>query len=427
MKYWFNQKSLKKYILLLVVGLGSGILAVAYRLLLDKLNHLRGVLFSDISLPRIIFLVILFSILALIAGYLVKKVPLSSGSGIPQIQGELQDEIDAPPVPIFFSKVIGGGINNLAGLSLGREGPSIQLGGMFGKWVASVFHQNKNKKILMTAGASAGLAAAFNAPISGVIFAMEELHKRISPIIVLPCLISAAVADYLSKQVFGLDASFGFMNLSATLPLNSYISLLGIGLLTGVGGHLFTQVILLGQDIQKKIPLPFRLLPSFMLSLVIGIFTYDVLGGGHHLIHELQLQHFGLGFLILLLVLKYIFTGISYGSSAQGGIFLPVLAIGGLIGNIYGLSLVQLGLLDKEHIIFMMMLAMVGILTSVLRCPLLSIVLVMEMTGLLTNLLSLMIVAIVSYIVAGLLNKESIYELLLERLIKSQKENAKAE
>lgn len=418
-----NYMSLKKRVVLdgLLVGFLAGAFTVFYRIMLSFFDHIRhGIFHRQISFFQLGAIFFAFLLFSLIVGYFVKWCPLSSGSGIPQIQGEMLGAVDMEPEKIIISKFIGGGLSNLAGLSLGREGPSIQIGGAAGKLLSKWLKRDSNEqRFMISAGASAGLAAAFNAPISGTIFALEEMHKNFSPLILIPCLIASIVADYLSKNIFGLESSFHFIVLEKSLPLSNYPHIIGVGIFVGCIGALFNYLILKGQDFYKILPLPKTLYPfvAFFTSIVLGFILYDVLGGGHHLVEKLIESEMSIQALILLLVVKLLFTSLSYGSSAQGGIFLPVLVLGALGGGIYVSFIGRTSLLDSIYFSNFVILGMAGILTAVVRSPILSIMLVTEMVGSLSHMLAFCLVAIVSYLTAEFLGSLPIYESLLERLL----------
>lgn len=427
-----NYKTLKRRIVIdgFLVGLGAGFFSVLYRLMLSELDGIRKMLFSTYSTEHILFLIVAFTLFACIVGLLIRWCPLSSGSGIPQIQGELLGILKMNPISVLISKFIGGGLGNLAGLSLGREGPSIQIGGAVGKLLSKLLKRDINEeRFMISAGASAGLAAAFNAPISGTIFALEEMHKNFSPLILIPCLVASVVADYVSKNVFGLQSSFYFISIPKSLPLFHYWHIVGIGVFSGLVGVLFNKVLLLGQDFHNILPIPkpFRPIIAFLVSITLGFACYDVLGGGHALVEKITDSTFTLTALITLLILKLLFTSLSYGSSTQGGIFLPVLVLGALSGVIYATFCQQINLLDSVYIHNFIVLGMAGILTAVVRSPILSIMLVTEMAGTFSHMLSFCLVAIISYLVAEFLNSKPIYESLLERLLANRMDTASEE
>ena len=404
-----------------IIGIVAGSASVFYRFILSKLGDLRFFLFKDLNSP--ILLVLSLLIAGFIIGKLVKWEPLSSGSGIPQVQAELMGKVYMNSPRLVVSKFIGGGLSNLAGLSLGREGPSIQIGAAVSKMLSKIMKRdNTEERYMITAGASAGLAAAFNAPISGTIFALEEMHKNFSSLVLIPCLIASVVADFISKNIFGLEPAFSF-KVSEQIPLNQYYNLILLGIFAGLIGVLFNKALLFSQDIFKKINIKEEYKPiiATLLAGIVGYFAYDLLGGGHHLLEEIAVSGFSMGILLFFIVGKLLFTTLSYGSSAQGGIFLPILVLGGLAGSIYFTAADSILGISQIYYSNFIILGMAAIMTAVVRSPVISILLVSEMTGTFSHILGLCIVSIVAYLVAELLNNKPIYHSLLERFLGKDK------
>jgi H+/Cl- antiporter ClcA len=197
-----------------------------------------------------------------------------------------------------------------------------------------------------------------------------------------------------------------------------------LGVILGGLGVVFNKSILKTQDLYSKIrliPKNFRIIIPLSFSVILGFFLPQVLGGGHELIITVfNTKNPTLLFLITLLIIKFVFTMLSYGSGAPGGIFLPLLAIGALIGSIYGSVIVNLFGLDKSFIGTFMILAMAGYFTAVVRAPITGTILITEMTGSFHYLLSLALISITAYIIADLLGSRPIYESLLDRFLRNQ-------
>lgn len=406
----------------IIVGLAAGTLSIFYRFMLGKLSDLRFYMYNGLD-----FLLVLFMALGLIGfvvGKLIKWEPLSSGSGIPQVQAELMGKANMNSSKLIVSKLLGGGLSALAGLSLGREGPSIQIGAATSKLLARIMKKdNTEERYMVTAGASAGLAAAFNAPISGALFALEEMHKNFSSLVLIPCLIAAVIADFLSKNVFGIEPAFSFKVLEQ-LPLNQYLNLILLGILAGVVGVIFNKSLLFSQDVFAKmnIKLELKIVLTMLIAGVVGYFAYDLLGGGHHLLENIAISGFSIKLLLFYLVGKLLFTIFSYGSGAQGGIFLPILVLGGLVGSIYFTTIDSFIGISQIYYANFIICGMAAMMTAVVRSPIISILLVSEMTGSFRYILALCIVSVVAYLVAELLNNEPIYESLLGRLLNKKDE-----
>ena len=409
------------------VGIISGLLIVMYRYTLEKAGIILSHIYELISMKPILVLpwIGALIIIGYIVGLMIKHEPMISGSGIPQVEGILLRKLHMNWWRVILGKFFGGILSIGSGLSLGREGPSVQLGAAVGQGVSRVFKRVKiEEKYLITSGASAGLAAAFNAPLAGVMFALEEVHKNFSPLVLLSSLSAALSADFIASGFFGLKPVFTLGELT-TLPLNLYLYIILLGVLLGCLGVVFNKTLLKTQNLyaaQKWLPKEMRIIIPLLISIVIGILLPQVLGGGHELITSLITNKFSLTILVIVVVVKFLFTMASFGSGAPGGIFLPLLAIGALIGNVYGTALVHFVHFDSIYINNFIILAMAGYFAAVVRAPITGTILITEMTGTFSYLLSLAIVSIVAYIVADILGSKPIYESLLEKILYNQGE-----
>lgn len=409
------------------VGIITGFLIVMFRFSLEKAGVLLTIVYKAISIKPILMLpwIVALIIIGYVVALMVKHEPMISGSGVPQVEGVLLRKIDMTWWRVILGKFIGSVLSIGSGLSLGDEGPSVQLGAAVGQGFSKVFKRVKiEEKYLMTSGASAGLAAVFNAPLAGVMFALEEVHKNFSPLVLLSALAAALSADFVTSGFFGLKPIFEFQNL-IVLPLKFYAYIVLLGIFAGVLGALFNKALLKSQDLyaeQTWLPKKMRIMVPLLISVIIGIYLPQVLGGGSNLITSLISGNFSLILLIILLIVKFLFIMLSSGSGAPGGIFLPLLAIGALIGNVYGITLVHFINFDSMYTNNFIILGMAGYFTAVIRAPITGTILVTEMTGSFNHLLSLAVVSIVAYMVADILATKPIYESLLEKFLHTQGE-----
>lgn len=422
-----KSRTVKLILKALIVGVISAFIVVPYRFALSYAEKASFYIY-DFQSHNKWFIPFWFIILAL-TGYLVGKMierePFAGGSGIPQVKGVMGGYLENRPISIIINKFIGGVLSIVAGLSLGREGPSVQLGAATGDIVSKKLKSTRlERRLLISSGASAGLSAAFNAPLSGVMFSLEEIYKYFSPLVLLSAMVSALSADLISKNFFGLKPVFNFGKVNP-MPLNSYWLLILLGVVLGLSGAFYNWCILKSQDLYGKIKcsLPIKMIIPFLFAGVLGLTFPVVLCGGHRVIEDLTLNS-TLLLLVLILIGKFLFSMISFGSGAPGGIFFPLLIIGGTIGAIFGyISINYLGI-DSSFFNNFIMLAMAGYFTAIVRAPITGVILITEMTGSFSNLLSLTLVSIIAYIVADLLNSEPIYESLMDRLLmKNNKEN----
>ena len=285
----------------ILVGLISGFLVVLYRLGIEYGTDTARWIYARIrETPWLVAPWAVAAIAAALAiAWMVKKEPMAGGSGIPQTNGVVICGLKMRWQTILPVRFIGGLLGSLFGLSLGREGPSIQIGASGAQFLSHRLRGKKREDVqehyLVTAGAAAGLSAAFSAPLSGMMFALEGVHRSFSPAILMGATAASLTADFVSKYCFGLR------------------------------------------------PVLDRPLIAIALALPIGIWLPDVLGGGSNLIAMAEHARVGLGMLCVLFVAKVLFTSTSFGSGAPGGIFMPILAVGSLAGGICGETLHQFG------------------------------------------------------------------------------------
>lgn len=423
MKDDFNNKGKLIFRILfdsLIVGTFAGLFSVLYRFVIMKMDFFRKNLYSEFNLKSILVLIILAIIISFVIYILLKWAPLSGGSGIPQIRGEILGKFKMDEVPTLISKIVGGGLGNLMGFSLGREGPSIQMGGAAAKFIGKAIKRPPDEiKYMITAGAAAGLAAAFNAPMAGCIFAIEELHKSYSKFVLLPSLVASIVANYVSFVIMGAETSFSFF-VTKSLPMKLIWVAILIGILTGIVGGVYNYLITKFQDLFKKINSKFLKYALLMgVTIIIGFMFFEGTGGGHGLLEKMAKGQFPAKYILAILLVKLFYTTFCYGSGVQGGIFLPVLVIGGSCGALI-FSILQNNFGIEEYYVNFIILGMSGILASVVRSPILSVILVSEMTSTFEHLIALSIVVMVSYYVAEILKVAPIYDTLFERQLRDK-------
>ncbi|MGY0393944.1 ClC family H(+)/Cl(-) exchange transporter [Fusobacterium sp. SYSU M8D902] len=417
----------KLYLLCVVVGALTGFTVSLYRLALNLFNHFRTEVIGN-SLegkPYFVFVIWLFFVLiGLFVDYISRKYPKISGSGIPQVKGILLRQLDyCKWLQELIAKFIAGLMSIGAGLSLGREGPSVQLGSYIGFGMTKIFDRDTiEKKYLVTSGASAGLSGAFGAPLSGVIFALEELHKFISAKLLICTFLASIASDFVGRRIFGMNPSFDLIALypKNMNPYYQFILYILLGVIIAFFGKLFTVTLIKVQDRFKSIKLPRWVKISFVMStsFLFCYFLPEVTGGGHELVEEMAGGNRTIQLLMIIFIVKLFFTALCYATGFAGGIFLPMLVLGAIIGKIYGLTLIKYFDIGIGAVPHFMVLGMAGYFVAVVRAPITGAVLILEMTGNLDHLLALVTVSVIAYYVTELLGLEPVYEILFERMPK---------
>ena len=408
-----------------VVGIFSGIIVGSYTLILKKMTIFREFFTTNLGFPKIIIGITVFILLGLAIQFMLSKYPLISGSGIPQVSGLLTKKVKFKWLGELITKFVGGILAIGAGMSMGREGPSVHLGALVGSGIKKLTRRSEvEEKYLVTCGASAGISSTFNAPLAGVIFSLEEIHKFFSPLLLICVMVASGTSNFVSRMILGSHTSFQY-NFILPKDIPYYV----IALVTvifciviTITGRAFSYFLLLIQKYYRKINLNnYVKISIFMvIAYIVAVFFSDITGGGHELIEEMFGKNVMLKTIIIILILKFFYTMLCYATSAPGGIFLPMLVIGALTGKVYGEVLNHYFSIPNEIIVHFMLLGMAAYFTAVVRAPITGITLILEMTGNFSYLYMLIVVCTITYIFTELLKMEPIYERLYLNMFQKQ-------
>ncbi len=414
----------------LAVGLGAGISISIFRYLLAGSEILRPVIYhnlrealADGQWQWLALYILSFIIIAYLLKLIVAREPMCTGSGIPQIKGILQGDMSMRWFSVLWSKIIGGVLAIGAGMSLGREGPSVQIGACVGQGLSQTSRRTRfESRILMTAGAGAGLAAAFNAPLAGVIFGLEEMQKTISPALLLTGITASITAATVTEVVFGMSPVFS-MGYLLPLPLNLFDVLVVAGIVIGLLGRLFNIALAYSLNTYSRLGLSGMKKPLVPLALagILGFVLPEILGGGNLLVDSLVVTDYTIGFLCLLFVGKFLFTMICFGSGVPGGIFLPMLVLGAAGGAVLAKLLVLAGLLPAMYYADIIVFGMAAYFSAVVKSPVTGSILILEMTGSFQHMLALLVVSLTAYVISDLTGGRPVYDELLDRALGKSK------
>lgn len=418
------------------VGIFGGLCISLFRFLLGEAEALRIYAYNAFLIPAVakenFIPLCLWAAALVVTGFLLYRMclyaPMAGGSGIPQVKGVILGLYKMKWFRILWVKIIAGALGIGAGLSLGREGPSIQIGAVAGQGISRFLGRTRmEERYLITSGASAGLAAAFNAPLAGMMFALEELHRNFSGAVLLPTMTSAITATIVTRFFFGNSTSFHFINL-VPMPADHLGLVVLIAISAGFAGILFNYG-LLHTGAFYNLPVfknqYVKILFALFSACLLGFFLPQVLGGGNGLVDQLAAGRYtSLSFLLILLFGKYIFTLISYGCGVPGGFFLPLLVIGALLGSVEANVLSALGLINEVFAPNIIIIGMVSLFAASVRSPITGTLLILEMTGDFGHLMALALGSAVAYITAELLKGEPIYDALLKKSLAAKPDRA---
>lgn len=418
------------------VGIFGGLCISLFRFLLGEAEALRIYAYNAFLIPAVakenFIPLCLWAAALVVTGFLLYRMclyaPMAGGSGIPQVKGVILGLYKMKWFRILWVKIIAGALGIGAGLSLGREGPSIQIGAVAGQGISRFLGRTRmEERYLITSGASAGLAAAFNAPLAGMMFALEELHRNFSGAVLLPTMTSAITATIVTRFFFGNSTSFHFLNL-VPMPAEHLGLVVLIAISAGFAGILFNYG-LLHTGAFYNLPVfknqYVKILFALFSACLLGFFLPQVLGGGNGLVDQLAAGRYtSLSFLVLLLIGKYVFTLISYGCGVPGGFFLPLLVVGALLGSVEAHVLVSLELINEVYTPNIIIIGMVSLFAASVRSPITGTLLILEMTGDFGHLMALALGSAVAYITAELLKGEPIYDALLKKSLSAKPDRA---
>ena len=406
-----------------LVGAGAGGVAIAFQYALVWSESLRNNLLDAMhGHPTFGWAVLPF--LGLVAGCLTglgvaKLAPDAPGSGIPHIKAVLLRLRELRWKTLLPVKFIGGVLGIGAGLSLGREGPTVQMGASVGAAVADMARiPRKSASQLISCGAGAGLAAAFNAPLAGVTFVIEELQREFSSLTLGSALVAAVTATVVTQSVTGMVPAFTIKGYPA-LPLTALWAAAVLGVVAGAVGVLFNRCLLAALKQAHAIKrIPAWTLPGIVCAAMglAGWWIPDAIGGGHSVAQRLLSGQMGatIGTLALLAIAKLLTTVFSYASGAPGGIFAPMLLIGALCGTIFAKVCVIAFPSLSDHEQALAVLGMAAFFTASVRAPLTGIVLILEMTANYDQLFALCIACLGAYLFAEAVEDRPIYEALFD-------------
>lgn len=412
-----------------LVGLLAGLTAAAFRLVLEAGDRGRDALYRAAhGLPGPWGFLLVVAVCGIAAGaalWLVRRfAPETAGSGIPHLKAVLHRLRGMSWRRVLLVKFASGTLGIGAGLALGREGPTVQMGGALGQMVSGWLGSNaRERHILIAAGAGAGLAAAFNAPLAGVIFVLEELRRDFAPGALTGAFVSSVTADIVVRLLTGQSPVFHVQN-PPVPPLTTLPLFLILGVCAGLLGVVFNRTLLGSLRLfERTRRWPFGLPAALVGAIVggIGWFVPEALGGGGPLVQLTLGGKLAIHVAVSLLLLRFLMTMGSYGTGTAGGIFAPLLVLGAQGGLLVGLVGQMAFPSAAGYATSFAVVGMAALFTAIVRAPLTGIVLLLEMTSSYPLMLPLLAACLTAYAVADLLHDRPIYEALLERdLLRSQ-------
>ncbi len=435
-KYLVDKVKKKRYefflvlFLSVVIGISVGLVVSLFHVSIDWILANKSHIIDKIwpwQNSRYLAYMFVASIMVFVSVYVVNRyAPDAAGSGIQDIEGVVGDKMEMNSLRIIIVKFFGGLLSLGASMSMGREGPSVQIGGALGHLISRFFSlDRKHFDILIAAGAGAGLATTFNAPLAGMLFVFEEMRKEIK--YTYAAVKSVAIACVVSTITLHLLIGNNILIPVDAIIVPSVYELwifFILGILFGILGFIFNKYLVYFTTKTSQISgWKFNILILF-IGACIGLLLYaypDSVGEGYKVLHAALSGGLALRALIILFVVRFLTTMVSYGTGAPGGIFAPMLALGTLFGISFGMIANDLvPSLHVEPLVFAVV-GMSALFSATVRAPIVGIILVAEMTGGFNLLMPLLITSLIAAVTANALGGRAIYTILLEQALKISK------
>ncbi len=413
----------------MIAGVFIGFIGGAFRWCLQKADVLRVDLSEwahQLPGPGWLIPMAATAVGAALAAAVVRWMPLAAGSGIQHVEAVYRGDAAPPVLRLLPAKFAGGVLGIGSGLVLGREGPTVHMGAAVGATVARCARfSDSTVRMLQTAVGGAGLAVAFNAPIGGALFTLEEVTKSFRLQTVLATAFAAATAVGCSRLVVGDHPDFLVQGVAS--PALGWLPLFIVfGLATGCLGALYNRLTLGFVDRVKLLSGVPSEVKAAAIGALIGLMMFIqplAVGGGDTLTQSiLGGNSMILPVVIGLLALRFVAGPLSYAAAVPGGLFAPLLAVGALWGLLFvggfGFVLQQTGWPGDTAALAvpMAIVGMAAFFAATVRAPVTGIVLVVEMTATTSVLVPMLAATAAAVLAAELLRSPPIYDSLRERM-----------
>jgi CIC family chloride channel protein len=409
----------------LLVGIGAGLGAVIFRRLIQGIQSLTyGTIASWLESIGQYLLVIIPAIGGLFVGWLIYNFAREAkGHGVPEVMEAIALRGGRIRPRVVIVKALASSISIGTGGSVGREGPIVQIGSAIGSTIGQLLKLSDERvKNLVACGAAGGIAATFNAPIGGSLFALEVILGQFHTTYFGAVVISAVTADVVARIFEGDLRAFLVPEYALVSPWELLLYAV-LGLLAAVGAVFFTRSLYASEDIWNRLPMPEYIKPALGGALlgVLGLATYKlgefprIFGVGYETISDALSNNLVLQVTAALVLLKLLATVITLGSGASGGVFAPSLFMGSMLGSSFGQVVNQLFPSITAPAGAYALVGMAAFFSGAAHAPVTAILILFEMTGDYRIILPLMLATVISTLVARLLDRESIYTLKLTR------------
>lgn len=420
-----------------LTGLFTGGLIFLFKLAVSKVVPFSAYLYSAAS-ENIAYLPLLLigaALLAALSSAILRFAPDCKGGGIPTSITLLRGLADFNWLKSIFLLFPSAIITYLCGVPLGTEGPAVQMGTAVGRGTVRAFAKKRLAwdRYIMTSGASAGFAAATGAPLTGMIFAFEEAHGRFNSMLFMSSAVSALVSTAIMRflcPLAGISPVLFHLSTDISMPLKYAWSCAVIGIfcaaVTGVFTKIYSKVHNLSSSFISSLPIFVKVAFVFVLTALLGYFCREITGSGDHIIEELFDGHVNPKLLIILLCVRGIILIVSNNIGITGGLFVPNICFGAIIGALCGNAVISLGLLPEEYYIVCVITGISAFLAACSKTPLMALAFCIEALSGTTNLIPVAVGVTVAYLAVETLGIHDFTDIVIDsKLRKAYKDKQK--
>ncbi|GAC1595542.1 MAG: H(+)/Cl(-) exchange transporter ClcA [Acidimicrobiales bacterium] len=421
--------TLRLVIVASVAGAVTGLVSETFGLLVRDVSRARTDFIHwahDVGSWSVCLVLCAASLCAAAGAWLVHRVePHAEGSGIPRVEAVVEGRAEPGRLRIVPVKYVGGLLAIGGGLALGREGPLVQMGGVIGAQCARLTRMTtQDMRMIVAGGAAAGLATAFNAPIAGGVFVLEELFKRFDPRATVSTL-SASAAGFAATHLLVADhTDFTVPRLPEPSLRQAPLCLI-VGVLCGVLGVAYNKAVLAGLMIgdRSTISAPLRALGIGAVVGAVAWLSPNWVGTGDNLTQAALTGGGVLSTVVLIFLVRFALGVVSYSANAPGGLFAPMLVLGSHAGLAVGLAITELTRLPAGTTAALALVGLASFFTASVQAPVTGIILASEMTGSVTWLPPMLGAVAIAMVLAMLMGSEPIYDALTTRAARNVRMN----
>jgi H+/Cl- antiporter ClcA len=409
----------------IMIGILTGILIFLFKISVSSIIHWSEGIYAFVQQNPKYFplLIVGAAVLGSISAVILSFAKECRGGGIPTAVASIRGLIPMKWIQSIFALYFSALITFFVGVPLGNEGPSVQMGAAVGKGNSRLLKKNRLawERYFMTGGACAGFAIVTGAPLSGIMFALEEAHRRFSVTLFSVASFSVLFGTVTYRYLaffFHTDVNFLDLTISEILPMKYLWAAILVGVMCGICSLLLTKSYRIIKKFSKtktrKFSLILRFTLIFTVTAVLGFFSAHLIGTGHALIEDILHGKVVWYALLLIFCIRALVMVYANHRGVSGGVFVPTLTFGAMVASLVSDALIALNLIDARYYVILIVIGMVSFLSASSRTPITAIAFAFEALCGAGNIIPVIFGVVISYIIAEISGDESFADTVIE-------------